>query len=56
MSRSADLKRRSLVTLLVVAFYFYPNLVTDALSFFACFKVDPSSRGGDGSYAATAKV
>ena len=56
MSRSEDLKCRSLVTVLVVAFYYYPNLVTDALSFFACYNVDPGSRSADGAYAAKAKV
>lgn len=56
LSRSADLKRRSLVTVLVVAFYYYPTMVTDALSFFACYNVDPSSHGDNGLYAAKAKV
>ncbi len=40
ISKSEELKRRFLVTVLVVAFYYYPNLVTDALSFFACYDVD----------------
>ena len=43
--RSEDIRRRLLVTLLTVGFYYYPSLVTDSLSFFACYHVDRPESG-----------
>ena len=54
IKRSEDIRRRLLVTLLVVGFYYYPSLVIDALSFFACFNVDRSGR--DVMYPDTLRV
>ncbi|DBA81321.1 TPA: hypothetical protein ACH3X2_006929 [Trebouxia sp. C0005] len=39
-SASAELRQRLLVTLLAVLFYYYPSLLTNAWSLFACYKVD----------------
>ncbi len=39
-SASAELRQRLLVTLLSVLFYYYPSLLTNAWSLFACYKVD----------------
>ena len=36
-----ELKRRLLVTLLTVIFYYYPSLLTTALSLFECYHIDP---------------
>ena len=44
-SKSEEIRRRLLVTLLVVGFYYYPSLVTDSLSFFACYNVDRLTPG-----------
>ena len=38
----AELKRRLLITLLEVLFYYYPSLLTTTLSLFACFHIDPA--------------
>lgn len=40
IKRSEEIRRRLLVTLLVVGFYYYPSLIIDSLSFFACYNVD----------------
>ena len=56
ISPSQELKRRILVTILVVAFYYYPNLVTDALSFFACYTVDSVGPAVNLSYLQNARV
>lgn len=37
-----DLKRRLLVTLLTVIFYYYPSLLSTSLSLFACYRIDAS--------------
>lgn len=54
IKRSEDIRRRLLVTLLVVGFYYYPSLVIDALSFFACYTVDQT--GSDVMYPDTLRV
>jgi len=37
-----ELKRRLLVTLLTVIFYYYPSLLSTSLSLFACYRIDAS--------------
>ena len=39
--RSAELKRRLLITFLEVTFFYYPSLLTATLQIFACFHIDP---------------
>ncbi|DBA90089.1 TPA: hypothetical protein ACH3X1_003408 [Trebouxia sp. C0004] len=41
-SSSAELRRRLLITLLEVLFYYFPSLLTSTLSLFACYHIDPS--------------
>ncbi len=41
-SSVAELRRRLLITLLEVLFYYFPSLLTNTLSLFACFHIDPS--------------
>ncbi|KAL3155628.1 hypothetical protein ABBQ38_010825 [Trebouxia sp. C0009 RCD-2024] len=43
--RSAELKRRLLVTFLEVTFFYYPSLLTATLQIFACFPIDPAGSG-----------
>ena len=40
--RSAELKRRLLITFLEVTFFYYPSLLTTSLQIFACFRIDPA--------------
>lgn len=40
--RSAELKRRLLITFLEVTFFYYPSLLTATLQIFACFHIDPA--------------
>ena len=44
------------MTLLVVAFYYYPSLVTAALSFFACYSVDSVGPGSSIAYPQNSRV
>ncbi|DBB05192.1 TPA: hypothetical protein ACH3X3_010435 [Trebouxia sp. C0006] len=37
-----ELKRRLLVTLVTVIFYYYPSLLSTSLSLFACYRIDAS--------------
>ena len=39
---TSGLKRRLLVTLLTVIFYYYPSLLSTSLSLFACYQIDAS--------------
>lgn len=43
-SKLAELKRRLLVALLTVTFYYYPSYLTTALSLFECYHIDPTSQ------------
>ena len=43
--RSAELKRRLLITFLEVTFFYYPSLLTATLQIFACFRIDPANSG-----------
>ena len=43
LDKLKELKRRLLVTLLTVIFYYYPSLLTTALSLFECYHIDPVS-------------
>ena len=43
--RSAELKRRLLITFLEVTFFYYPSLLTATLQIFACFPIDPAGSG-----------
>ena len=54
--RLADLRRRLLVTLLSVLFYYYPSLLTTVLSLFACFTIDPAKPSSSQLYPQNAKV
>ena len=41
--RSTDLPQRLLITLLTTVFYYYPSILTVALSLFQCYHIDPRS-------------
>ena len=45
-----ELKRRLLVTLLTVIFYYYPSLLSTSLSLFACYRIDASYPSSDVAY------
>lgn len=55
-SKLADLRRRLLVTLLSVLFYYYPSLLTTVLSLFACFQIDPAKPTSNQVYPQNARV
>ena len=38
-----ELRRRLLVTLLTVIFFYYPSLLTATLSLFTCYRIDASA-------------
>lgn len=39
---ASELRRRLLITLLEVLFFYFPSLLTTTLNLFACFHIDPS--------------
>ncbi|KAL0038989.1 hypothetical protein WJX77_004333 [Trebouxia sp. C0004] len=45
--RRADLTKLLCVTLLKVAFFYYPSLLATILSLFACYPIDPATPGGE---------
>ena len=55
-SKLADLRRRLLVTLLSVLFYYYPSLLTTVLSLFACLRIDPAKPTSSQLYPQNVRV
>lgn len=55
-SRHAELRRRLLVTLVTVSFYYYPSLLTTSLSLFACYRIDPLEAQMGQSYPLNAQA
>ena len=55
-SKAVELQERLLVTLLTVVFYYYPSLMTTALSLFQCYRIDPVSAQAGQNYPQNAKV
>lgn len=55
-SKLAELKRRLLVALLTVTFYYYPSYLTTALSLFECYHIDPTSQQLEQYYPENAQV
>ena len=55
-TRLAELRRRLLVTLLSVLFYYYPSLLTTILSLLACYRIDPSTPASGELYSEYARV
>ena len=55
-SKRADLRHRLLVTLLSTVFYYYPSVLTVALSLFQCYHIDPRSRQAGQNYPQNALV
>lgn len=55
-SKLAELKRRLLVALLTVTFYYYPSYLTTALSLFECYHIDPTSQQAEQYYPENAQV
>ena len=55
-NKLAELKRRMLITLLCVVFYYYPSLLTTVLSLFSCYHIDPASPHANQLYPQNARV
>ncbi len=45
--RRAELTNRLCVTLLKLAFFYYPSLLATILSLFACYPIDPATPGSE---------
>ena len=52
----AELQRRLRITALTVIFYYYPSVLTTALSLFQCYHIDPRSPQPGQMYFENAKV
>ena len=56
IKKREDLRQRLLITLLSTVFYYYPSLLTTALSLFQCYHIDPQSPQQGQHYFSNARV